>query len=89
MLCQPYTGARPHLKAARFALGCEHHWLDQAPPATPAPPGTLTALRLNAEPVFEALVGMGAGDHLWVRAPHVHVFGANNDVAAITLESGH
>lgn len=89
MLCQPYTRARPRLKAASFALGCKHHQRNQAPPATPAPPGRLTALCLNAEPVFEALVGVGAGDHLWVRAPHVHIFGANDDVAAITLESGH
>lgn len=58
-------------------------------PGVSPPPGRLTALCLNAESVFEALVGVGAGDHFWVRAPHVHVFGANDDVAAITLESGH
>lgn len=70
--------------------GYEHHWLHQAATATPDPhAGRLTALCLNAESVFEALVGVGAGDHFWVRAPHVHVFGANDDVAAITLESGH
>lgn len=77
------------VKVARFALGCEHHQLDQAPLETWGPLDRLTALRLNAEPVFEALVGVGAGDHLRLRAPHVHVFGANDDVAAITLESGH
>lgn len=48
----------------------------------------LTALCLNAEPVLEALVGVGAGDHLGVRAPRVHVLGANDDVAAVTLEPG-
>lgn len=90
MFCQPYTRAKSRLKAARFALGgCEHHWLHQAATLVSSPPGRLTALCLNAESVFEALVGVGAGDHFWVRAPHVHVFGANDDVAAITLESGH
>lgn len=84
-LGQPGT----RVKAAGFALGREHHRLEPAPPETWAPLDRLTALRLDAEPVFEALVGVGAGDHLRVRAPRVHVFGANNDVAAITLESGH
>lgn len=55
----------------------------------PSPGGGLTALCFNAEPVLEALVGLGAGDHLGVGAPHVHVFGANHDVAAITLQSRH
>lgn len=77
---------QPRSKAARFALVCEHH---SHTTATPASPGRLTALSLNAEPVFEALVGVGAGDHLRVRASHVHVFSTNDDVAAITLESGH
>lgn len=54
-----------------------------------SPGGGLTALCFNAEPVLEALVGLGAGDHLGAGAPHVHVFGAHHDVAAITLESRH
>lgn len=54
-----------------------------------SPRGELTALCFNAEPMLEALVGLGAGDHLGVGAPHVHVFGANHDVAAVTLESRH
>lgn len=58
-------------------------------PCSPGPGGGLTALCFNAEPVLEALVGLGAGDHLGVGAPHVHVFGANHDVAAIALESRH
>lgn len=44
------------------------------------------ALRLDAEAVFEALVWVGAGDDLWVRAAHVHISLALDDVAAIALQ---
>lgn len=47
---------------------------------------SLTALCLDAETVFEALVWVGAGDDLWVRAAHVHVPLALDDVAAIALQ---
>lgn len=48
--------------------------------------GLLTALCLNAETVFEALVWVGAGDDLWVGAAHVHIPLALYDVAAIALQ---
>lgn len=47
----------------------------------------LTALRLDAEAVFEAFVRVGAGDDLWVGAAHVHVPLALDDVAAIALQA--
>lgn len=58
-------------------------------PCSPGPAGGLTALCFNAEAVLEALVGLGAGDHLGAGAPHVHVFGAHHDVAAVALEPRH
>ena len=48
--------------------------------------GLLTALCLDAETVFEALVWVGAGDDLWVGAAHVHIPLALDDVAAIALQ---
>lgn len=65
-------------------------WLRNAVPDGPGSLcAALTTLRLNAEAVLEALVGVGAGDDLRVGAPLVHVLGANDDVAAIALEPGH
>lgn len=47
--------------------------------------GSLTALCLDAETVFKALVWVGAGDDLRVGAAHVHVPLTLDDVAAIAL----
>lgn len=46
----------------------------------------LTALCLDAEAMFEALVWVGAGEDLWVGAANVHVPLALDDVTAIALQ---
>lgn len=46
----------------------------------------LTALRLDAEAVFEAFVRVGTGDNLGVGAAHVHISLPVDDVAAVALK---
>lgn len=48
---------------------------------------SLTAFCLNAETVFEAIVWVGAGDDLWVRAAQVHIPLTMDNVAAIALQT--